>query len=123
MNLDPLSEFGELVIREIRDQTIEHWTSAALGKMKDEDSQMVMSVATGAGLSAEQFTQTILPAIVDTCLFNVLGVIERQQQLQLSYRTKAGEVIEPSKLSDGLTGELYGRRGWISTFSRFKRQA
>jgi hypothetical protein len=95
---------------------------AAEAAMNDQNSQDVMAAVLESTASRQAFTQVVLPAVVDSCLYNLLTTIEASNSLKVTFKSQAGETIEPAKQSDGLAGELYGRRGWISTFSQFKQQ-
>jgi len=110
----PLDNTGKFLMR-VRDLSVARLRSQYEGRMRDEWSHAVASSV--ANLSAEQ-KMALAAAAVDTVLVTLLTSLEEDSSPAL-----VADGVDVKAVSDGLTGELWGARGWISRFSRFPESA
>ena len=61
---------------------------------------------------------SLLPQIVDTVLHHLLWTLEQSEDITVAVRTAKEQADSIKDLSDGLSGELYGRQGWIAKYSK-----
>lgn len=107
-----LNEFGEVLIKEVRDRTIRLFDKKVQGVMKDKDSQLLFEKVSRLSEDQQLLINEIIPQIVDLSLHNMLCVFEEHDEFQIVID---GENI--ADISDGLSGELYTSDGWIEKFS------
>lgn len=107
-----LNEFGEVLIKEVRDRTIRLFDKKLQGVMKDKDSQLLFEQVNKLSEEQQLLINEIIPQIVDLSLHNMLCVFEEHNEFQIVID---GENI--ADISDGLSGELYTSDGWIEKFS------
>ena len=107
-----LNEFGEVLIKEVRDRTIRLFDKRVQGVMKDEDSQRLFEQVNKLSAEQQLLINEIIPQIVDLSLHNMLCLFEEHDEFQIVIE---GENI--ADISDGLSGELYTSDGWIEKFS------
>ena len=108
--MTPLDNTGEFLMR-VRDLSIAKLQSRYEGHIRDEASQAVAS--TLANLSGEQKLKLAVSA-VDTFLGTLLSSLE-----EVSSPAVVCDGVDLRDVSDGLAGEMWGMRGWISRYSRF----
>ena len=107
-----LNEFGEVLIKEVRDRTIRLFDKKLQGVMKDKDSQLLFEQVNKLSEEQKLLINKIIPQIVDLSLHNMLCMFEEHNEFQI--------VIDReniAEISDGLSGELYTSDGWIEKFS------
>ena len=109
---DVLSNFGEILMNDIRDRTIHGYDMRITGKMRDESSQKLFGEVQQLNDSQRQLIERIIPQIVDLSIHNMLCMVEEHSNIDVQMD---GESI--SEISDGLAGELYSEDGWIQSFS------
>ena len=109
---DVLSNFGEILMNDIRDRTIHGYDMRITGKMRDESSQKLFGEVQQLNDSQRQLIERIIPQIVDLSIHNMLCMVEEHSNIDVQMD---GESI--SEISDGLAGELYSEDGWIQRFS------
>lgn len=107
-----LDTFGEILIKKVRDTSILHWDKIASGKIIDEENSSIGTL----GKQELELIQRLIPKIVDTTIHNLLSTIEREENIYIVIDSN-GNTENLSEESDGLAGELYGKRGWIKKFS------
>ena len=107
-----LNEFGEVLIKEVRDRTIRLFDKKVQGVMKDRDSQLLFEKVSKLSKEQQLLINEIIPQIVDLSLHNMLCIFEEHDEFQIVID---GENI--ADISDGLSGELYTSDGWIEKFS------
>jgi hypothetical protein len=110
-----LNLLGELLIRQVRDESIDHWDRISESQMQDRRYSAALA-ALGKGSSPDQVLREILPSIVDTTLHYLLWSIEQSRTVKLMVQVQGNE-YDAAKVSDGLPGELYSEDGWIARFS------
>lgn len=116
---DMLRQFGRVLINDVRDRSIDMNQKLISGELKGVRAAQIAEKL--GDLSSEQIRQfcEIMPFLVDTTLHNLLEAIEEQGSFEVKADFGAEGEVNLSNESDGLSGELYGRRGWISLFSKF----
>lgn len=107
-----LNLFGELLMKEVRDTSIQEMDKIIDGKMKGEIAEKIQSELTQLEGNKEMLKK-IIPSIIDRTLDSLLFCIEENPEIELLYN---GENLVD--LSDGLSGELYSDDGWIKKYSR-----
>jgi len=113
MTMNALDEFGKRLMEKVRDEAVSDWEMILNGKMKGERAERIRAIVE----SNPQAVPAVLPDIVDTVLHRLLNWFENDQEFELCVKDSVG--LKPlSGESDGLAGELYGSRGWISKFSK-----
>ena len=113
-----IDRFGEVLMTRVRDESIDKWKSIVRGQMATSDEAAAKLVRLEP--NAKRIFVSLLPHVVDTVIHNLLWTLEQSQEI--SVRVKAGRATVQSvaEVSDGLCGELYGTKGWISRFSKEK---
>jgi hypothetical protein len=118
MNNQLLDKFGELLIKKVRDKAINDWERLISGEMKGTTAERVKQQI--ANFTPEQVDalSKFVPLIVDAALHHLLFTAEQERGLQLIMNNPEGGVAQNLReISDGLSGELYGKHGWIARFS------
>lgn len=118
MARNPLDIVGEFLMLRVRDKSIEDWEKILDGRMKGQMAEKVRQEFSDSGSEVPDVVKHMVPRIVDTVLHHLLWTLEQEQTINLSI--EADGTITPSirEVSDGLSGELYGERGWIVKFSQ-----
>ncbi|AIQ49128.1 hypothetical protein R70723_26885 [Paenibacillus sp. FSL R7-0273] len=120
---EKLDDFGELVINQVRDRTIEQWEKILTGQLK---SKRAVNVYEEAQLRLDgpalEMVTGLVNQIVDSTLHNVLDLFEQEEKIKLLFKGSGSEEdtgeVEIKELSDGLAGELYTEDGWILKYSQ-----
>ena len=107
-----LNEFGETLIKEVRDRTITGYDKRLSGQLKSASAQKVFERMNKLDENAQQFVRDIVPDIVDLTLDNLMCMFEEKDNIIIC--VDGNNIAE---VSDGLSGELYGDYGWIKNFS------
>lgn len=116
MNNEHLDHFGRILIKNVRDEAIEHWDKILMGKMKGQESQKIhQNIINDFNKEQIELLQNLLPQVVDTTLHYLLWTIEQDESIKVSIGLDQGPPLE--HISDGLPGELYSEDGWICRFS------
>lgn len=110
---DTLSQFGEILMNEVRDRTIHGFDMIVTGKMKGESSQKLFHEIKQMDDKQRHIIEKIIPQIVDLSIHNMLCMFEEHADIELQMNN---ECI--TEISDGLAGELYTEDGWIQRFSK-----
>lgn len=115
-----LEQFGQLLIQKVRDETITQMEMIISGKMKSKQALLIHDLIKDfTSLEAEKLIKIIVESI-DRSLHQMLFVVENNEQFDIFF-CEENRRISMSELSDGLSGELYGEKGWISKFSKFSK--
>lgn len=112
-----LDQFGDVLAKRVRDESISDWDMILDGRMKDAGSQQIRDQLERLQLSKDQIDllRRLIPKIVDTTLHHLLWTFEQEESVDIAVKTPAGVVPSLREVSDGLAGELYG---WIPRFSK-----
>jgi len=117
-----LDKFGELLMTHVRDKTIEDWDKIIDGRMKGLSAERVRKELIETGVDHSIILRKVIPRIVDTTLHHLLWTLEQESALNLSIETESDSFSNVCDASDGLSGELYGKRGWIARFSKERHE-
>lgn len=115
------NEFGSLLMKDVRDKSIEAMLARIRGKMKDKLSRSQHARLKKLGLTpagAELIEELVLTA-VDETLLDFLVFLD-QREISVTYCDDLGDKIDVNKDSDGLDLALWSEDGWIAQFSRFR---
>ena len=111
MPSEKLDAFG-LFLMNVRDKSVTDWEMTVEGRMKSQRAQQIHQELGTLTPEQKELFSRLLPQIVDTTLHNLLWSLEQTPTTQI---VSNGSNVASE--SDGLAGELYGNRGWISRFS------
>ena len=121
MNKEALELFGTLLMTQVRDQTILVWDNMIDGQMKGETAVQVKAMLTTFDAQQREILKQLMPKVIDDTLHYFLWMFEQEASIGISVQTKTELVPSLNQISDGLAGELYGKRGWITKFSKQRR--
>lgn len=117
-----LNKFGELLMTEVRDQTIWLVDNILAGNINTTQSRMASTVVATLDDKQKELVDWLVPTIVDKSLHYLLYAFEQYDPevavIQYIAENDGKNVIE---ISDGLAGEVYGSDGWIARFSKERR--
>jgi hypothetical protein len=114
-----LDYLGSILVEKVRDASVSDLDMILSGTMRGDDAERIRSACSALDPSALQGLRAAVPALVDQVLHNLLATIDEVPDLDLVV-THGGQATNASEVSDGLAGELYGSRGWLSRFSRLR---
>lgn len=113
-----LDIFGEEFIHSIFDRTMKIYGDMIFQKkIKGETAQFVDEQLSGFSDSQRRSVYSILHRAIEDTSCNMLDLFEQNEDLQLAININ-GAWIDLNKISDGLSGELFGDSGWIEKFSK-----
>lgn len=112
-----LNAFGELLIRRVRDSVVERFDMIFAGSMRSESA--LRDRVLPAFRDDPEALRLLVRDVVDSVLHHLLSLLDEDESLELQVRPVSGAACSVKDESDGLAGELYGRRGWIAKFSRY----
>lgn len=120
MSDTPLDAFGELLVKQVRDVTIEMWDRFVDGKMKDSNSGWTREMLASFDAHQLDILHRLIPDIVDTALDQLLYTFEQYDWVAIALRTEDGVVPDIRQIAEGdLQGYLYS---WIPKFSKKRRE-
>jgi hypothetical protein len=120
--MSTLDHFGEILMKEVRDEAIEQWEMLIDGRLKGATAEacrpgiLAMTPDDRATLAA------LIPRIVDTTIHHLLWTLERREDVSVAVRAGGSGVPSIAAESDGLAGEVYGPDGWQARFSKYPEQ-
>jgi hypothetical protein len=121
MKKDILEEFGKDIIEWIRDKTLETMENKLLGKMNDDESQLVYKKIKNMGIENVNLVKEIIMETVEEMTINIFDFFEEYNGKYLIEYYKwdnEEEIINLNELSGGLADKLYGDDGWIRRYSK-----
>ncbi|WP_411680974.1 hypothetical protein [Clostridium thailandense] len=119
MSKNILDYFGERLICDVRDETIENWNLILSGKMKGVTANQVKEKISNFNQEQIEILKWVISKTIDSSLHNLLLMIDENDEIDVEIDN--GETIDKIKeFSDGLCGELYTDDGWIKRFSKQK---
>ena len=78
-----LNEFGEVLIKEVRDRTIRLFDKKLQGVMKDKDSQLLFEQVNKLSEEQKLLINKIIPQIVDLSLHNMYACLKNTTNFKL----------------------------------------
>jgi hypothetical protein len=113
-----LDEFGQLLMAQVRDQTLADLQRVVSGKMADESSRNLFDEFKKLNPESCEFVKKLLVVTVDAAIARFLYFLD-DFQIEVRFRTSEGEQHDVRAISDGLHGEIWTEDGWIKRFSKF----
>jgi hypothetical protein len=116
MQSEEVERFGRWLMERVRDRSIGIAGNRLSGGLMARDVSEALKT-----LSDEQkvAVQELLLATVDDTLHSLLTAIENEaDQVVVSVRAADGQYRSVAELSDGLSGELLMRDGWVVKYSK-----
>jgi glutamyl-tRNA reductase len=117
MSNEALETFGSLLMTQVRDRTIREWDKMVEGQMKGMRADNVQKLLAAFDSEDREPLQLLIRKVVDATLHNLLWTLEQEKSVSIAVQTSSVLVPSLREVSDGLAGELYGKRGWIVRFS------
>jgi len=119
MTRKSLDEFGELLIKEVRDRVIGNMDEAVSRKLKSKWDKYIFTQIKKHRNNSKEILHFMIPIIVDLTIAHFLELIEYEVDLDLVVETSEGNK-SLKEMSDGLSGEIYSDSGWIKRFSEYR---
>ena len=120
--MNPLDALGEILMTQVRDKAIGDWDRIIDGRMKGRTADKIRAELDAASADASAVLRKMIPRIVDTTLHYLLWTLEQEHSLTLSIEADGETSPNIREESDGLSGELYGTRGWLCRFSQERHE-
>jgi len=113
-----LSNFGELFIKDVRDNSLFVFEGILSGHMKGVENKNLCEKLNG--LSEQELTliKQIAYKMVDLTIHNTMFFFEQDID-GWKVANPAKNVDDLASTSDGLAGELYSEDGWIEKYSKY----
>jgi len=112
-----LNLFGQILMTDVRDNTIDQWEGYIDGSNKGITAQEVFKQCQHFNLEDKELIKKLFSQVVDTTIHHLLVAVEQNENLNVTISLDSIESINIKDISDGLAGELYTEDGWIATFS------
>ena len=114
-----LSDFGELFIENVRDNSLFVFEGILSGHMKGVESKNLCEKLNGLSAQELALIKQIAYKMVDLTIHNTMFFFEQGiDGWKISNSEK--NVDDLTSISDGLAGELYTEDGWIEKYSKYK---
>jgi hypothetical protein len=120
MSKEVLDQFGKLVIKYVRDWSIDETSKLVHGKQKSCKKSELDKYLASLPSETKNAIDRFIPVVVDTTLHYFLFLIEGNPNLDLIMKSQDG-IHSIKKESDGLSGEIYTDMGWIEQYSSHER--
>lgn len=116
-----LNDFGRKIINSVRDQAIFEFEAILFGKMKSESAiKLHNELKTFDKHQIDVLKKTIF-ASIDNVIYNTLDMLEQNEEsMRLLVSHDGNNERNIVEISDGLSGELFSKNGWIEKFSKYK---
>ena len=112
-----LEEFGELLMKEVRDESIEKFEMIMDGKMFAAENLVITEWLKKFNREDVKFIRKIIIEAIDNTIFNLLVMIEEQKKsLDVIYDNDSIRDLS----AEGLNFEIFSDDGWIYKFSKYK---
>lgn len=115
-----LDEFGELIIKDVRDEQIFKHDAALSSALKSKHANWMRENLKDFTPRQLDVLRKIVVRSIDGTIQNFLWTFEQNKKITIDGRLLSEQIINIAELSDGLSGELYSEDGWIFRFSRYK---
>jgi len=113
-----LDLFGQILMNDVRDITIDQWEGRLDGKNKGVTSKDVFKKCQHFSLEDKELIKKLFSQVIDTTIHHLLVAIEQNESLNVTISLDSNKSVNIEDVSDGLAGELYTGNGWIATFSK-----
>lgn len=112
-----LSNFGDLFIKSVRDNTLFVLEGIINGHMQSPVDKEMHEMINRMSSENIEILKAVGYRMIDLALHNVLFMFENNPDWKLTNEDVG--VADLNELSDGLSGELYTTDGWIRQFSNY----
>lgn len=121
MQYSILEEFGQILVKHIRDATFEQFKEMCNGKLNSKSAQIIHKNFEKFTNEQKEIIQSLVLDSIDNTLHHFLWMIEQYEEFDLiKYQDeKKSSYISLRDISDGLCGELYTEDGWIEKYSKY----
>lgn len=116
-----LNYFGDVLMKNVRDEAIDDWERILNGQMNDTESKEIFSKLNYLNIKEKQFLNDLFSKVVDTTLHHLLWTVEQDEFIDIVVSKDGREEKVINQISDGLAGELYTEDGWVYQFSNKKK--
>ncbi|MDX5630943.1 MULTISPECIES: hypothetical protein [unclassified Brenneria] len=110
---ETLDEFGCSVMRMVRDRSIDRFDKIQSGTLKSQRAIELHNLLSTFDDEQKKIIKELLIESIDNTIFNFLFLFEEDDKKEILV---SGKNI--TEISDGLSGELFTKDGWISRFSK-----
>jgi len=115
---EALDQFGQMLMENARDMAIKELDANLKASGHALSTKLVQAILKTKELDTDEKLQKIIPIAVDTTLHYLLWMFENEMKLKISLETSSDVIPDISGISDGLSGEIFGSKGWIVRFSK-----
>ncbi|QDH80429.1 hypothetical protein FKX85_15820 [Echinicola soli] len=112
-----LEKFGEILIREVRDSVSEDYNLIKTGQIKSKIGRELYESMSSFDEKDLDTLDRFSEEIIDRVIHKFLFLFEESDEFTIAMKnavTPSDDLVEES---DGLSGELFGKAGWITKFS------
>jgi hypothetical protein len=117
---DPLSKLGEMLIRSLRDKSIEQHDMLLAGKLRGKHLQNLQARVVALRPEHRALLREVVVDALDVALHDVLFALQDAHDRGLGIEVVV-EGKNAAELSGMLQGEPLGPDGWISKFSKYPK--
>ena len=118
MNKCELDTFGQLLMSEVRDESIIRYQNILNGTLKPQYAQRLHKEIIESCDGNLDAVEKLARSVVDNVIFNFLSMLEEHSgNLKLVHVTGLKRT-NLNSISDGLAGELFSDDGWITKYSK-----
>lgn len=114
----PLDKLGEMLIRCLRDKSIEQHDMLLAGKLRGKYIEDLQTRVTSLSIEQRSLLREVVVDVLDVALHDVLFGFQDAHDRELGIEIVV-DGVNAAELSDGLQGEPLGPEGWIAKFSKF----
>ena len=110
---DVLDDFGSATMRMVRDRSLDKFEKIQLGTLKSQRAIELHNLLSEFDEKQKEVIKTLIIETVDNTIFNFLFMFEEDEGKKILVSD-----VNVNEISDGLSGELFTKDGWISRFSQ-----
>ena len=115
-----LDIFGQKLISRVRDQSIFEFEGMVQGKIKSANMVKLNNELKIFDKHQIEILKKVVLTAIDSVIYNTLDMLEQNEEsirLLISQEGKNEKNIVD--ISDGLSGELFTKKGWVEKFSKY----
>ena len=111
---ETLNQFGEMLISDVRTQTITQLDKIFSGELKSERAQKLHAKLSHFSPQDIEVIREITTEAIDRSLFKVMFMFESSGDFIIG-AVNEDEIVDLNDISDGLGGEYFG---WVEKYSK-----
>lgn len=116
-----LDIFGQKIINSVRDQAIFEFEAMVQGKMKSENMVKLNNELKTFDKNQIEILKKVVLTTIDSVIYNTLNMLEQNEEnIRLLVSQDGKNEKNIVDISDGLSGELFTKKGWVEKFSKYK---